>query len=61
MTLTNTAAQPAATSIDLVNPAQACQHLGVTSDELLRLVNEGRVAAYNLAGQIRFRVTDVSR
>lgn len=50
---------PTSTSIDLVNPGQACHHLGVSEDGLLRLVNEGRLGAFNIGGQIRFRLCDV--
>jgi excisionase family DNA binding protein len=46
--------------IDLLTPAQACRQLCISEDGLVELVNSGRLPAFNIAGHIRFRVTDVS-
>ena len=46
-------------AIDLVGPSQACAQLGTDDDGLLKLVNQGQLPAYNLGGNIRFRLTDV--
>jgi len=46
-------------SIDMVNPTQAGEQLRLDQNALLGLVNAGRLPAYNLGGQIRFRVSDV--
>lgn len=50
---------PNLTTIDLMNPAQTCQHLGLTEQGLLDLANRGDLAAYNIGGEIRFRTLDV--
>jgi len=42
-------------TIDLFTPEQACNHLGVQPEFLLRLINQGVLPAYNLGGVIRFR------
>lgn len=47
------------TAIDLVDPAQACEKLGLNEQGLLALVNQGSLPAYNIAGHIRFRMTDI--
>ena len=47
------------TSIDMYTPAQTCSELAVSAVGLLDLVNTGRLAAYNLGGNIRFKVVDV--
>ena len=47
------------TSIDMFTPDQACAALGVTHDVLLDMINSGHLAAYNLGGNIRLKVTHV--
>lgn len=47
------------TPIDMFTPDQACSALGVGHDGLLRLINSGRLAAYDLGGNIRFKVSDI--
>lgn len=47
------------TAIDMFNPYQACESLHTDEADLLHLVNTGRLTAYNLGGNIRFRVSDV--
>lgn len=47
------------TSIDMFTPDQACVELGIVSDVLLNMINSGRLAAYNLGGNIRIKVADV--
>ena len=49
-----------ATAIDMLTPAQTCDQLHLTEDALLGLVNDGRLAAYNLGGSIRFKTLDVA-
>ncbi len=46
-------------SIDMFTPEQAGSVLGVGDDVLLHLINTGRIAAYNLGGNIRIKVADV--
>lgn len=48
-----------ANSIDMYTPAQTCSELAVTETVLLDMVNAGRLGAYNLGGNIRFKVADV--
>ena len=45
--------------VDMFTPAQTCCRLGVSESGLLDLVNTGRLAAYDLGGNIRFKMTDV--
>ena len=49
------------TVIDMLTPEAACARLALDGDAVVALVNEGRLAAYRIAGEIRFRVTDVAR
>ena len=46
--------------IELCDPTAACDLLDVDDDDLLDLVNRGRLAAYDLDGAIRFRVDHVN-
>ena len=48
-----------ATSIDMFTPAQASHKLEIDDQALLALVNSGQLPAYNLDGQIRFKIADV--
>lgn len=43
----------------LLNPSQASIALRVSANELLALVNDGELPAYNLEGLIRFRPDEV--
>ena len=44
----------------LLTPEETAQYLGVTADEVHRLVEQGRLSAYRLGGQfVRFRREDV--
>ncbi len=47
------------TSIDMFTPNQTCRELLVDEPELLDMINDGRLPAYNICGQIRFKVIDV--
>jgi len=47
------------TAIDMFTPEQARLHLGVADDVLLTMINNGQLAAYNLGGNIRLKVSDV--
>lgn len=47
-------------TIDMLDPAQTCRRLSLDERGVLQLVNSGRLPAYNLGGQIRFRVVDVA-
>jgi len=49
-----------ATNIDMLTPSQTCTRLALDEQAILDLVNSGRLPAYNLGGNIRFRDTDVS-
>lgn len=44
----------------LVSTKQACTMLGVTSDRLYRLVDDGVVPAYMIAEDLRFRVAELA-
>lgn len=45
----------------LMTPEEAAQYLGVTTDEVNRLVKQGALSAYRLGGQfVRFRRDDVA-
>lgn len=46
-------------SIDLCTPAQACAALRLDEAAVVGLINKGELAAYNLAGSIRFKVADI--
>lgn len=46
-------------SIRLIDPATTARLLGADAEDLLTLVNNGRLAAYDLGGAIRFRRVDV--
>jgi hypothetical protein len=48
-----------ATSIDMVTPAQVCTLLCLDERDLLDMVNQGQLAAYNIGGEIRFKTIDV--
>lgn len=45
--------------IDMFTPYQACIQLGVTPADLLDLVNDGSLPAYDFGAAIRFRVSEV--
>jgi len=45
--------------IDMFTPAQTCEFLRLDDGAVLDLVNQGRLAAYNLGGHIRFKTSDV--
>ncbi len=47
-------------AIDMFTPAQVCRELVIGESELLDMVNDGRLPAYNLGGHIRFKVVDVA-
>ena len=47
------------TAIDMLDPAETCERLRLDDKGLLDLVNGGRLAAYDLGGNIRFKVADV--
>jgi len=47
------------TSVDMFTPAQTCEFLRLDDTALLGLVNQGRLAAYDLGGHIRFKASDV--
>lgn len=49
-----------ATKIDMFTPAQVGEQLQLDDDAILRLVNSGTLAAYNLGGAIRFKKVDVA-
>ena len=51
--------QPSST-IDMLTPAQTCSQMSLDEQGVLDLVNTGRLAAYNLGGNIRFRASDVA-
>lgn len=55
--LTHHSASPS--TIDMINPAQACAALRVSEATLLEMVNHGDVAAYRLGNTVRFRRTDI--
>ena len=46
-------------NIDMFTPAQTCRELGVADDVLLSMINSGQLAAFNLGGSLRLRVSDV--
>jgi hypothetical protein len=46
--------------IDLVDDRAVTATLGVSRHELCELVDEGRLAAYDLDGNLRFRALDVA-
>ncbi|MEQ8719343.1 MAG: helix-turn-helix domain-containing protein [Acidimicrobiales bacterium] len=46
--------------IDLVDDRAVMATLGVSRHELCELVEEGRLAAYDLGGNLRFRALDVA-
>lgn len=48
-----------ATPIDMLDPAQTAAELRIDGQALLDLVNDGRLPAYDLGGNIRFKVVDV--
>ena len=48
------------TNEDLIDPATACEVLQVQEPELVRMVNEGVVPAYRIAGQVRFRPSELA-
>ena len=48
------------TRIDLCDAADACRELGVDELVLLGLIDRGDLAAYRIAGEIRFRTAEVS-
>ena len=48
-------------SIDMVTPGEVCRRLALSESALIELVNQGRLAAYNLGGHLRFKVRDVRR
>ena len=48
------------TAIDMLTPAQTCSQLRLTEEALLNLINAGELPAYNLGGNIRFKVLDVA-
>lgn len=47
------------TTIDMFTPDQAAVALGIDDASLLDLVNHAHLAAYDLGGDIRFKVADV--
>ena len=47
------------TSIDMVTPAQVCTQLCLDEHDLLDMVNHGKLAAYDIGGEIRFKAIDV--
>ena len=47
-------------TIDMLTPAQTCSQMSLDEQGVLHLVNTGRLAAYNLGGNIRFRASDVA-
>ena len=46
--------------IDLVRPEAVLELLGVDEQDLLELVNQGRLPAYRIDGAIRFRAMEVA-
>ena len=46
-------------SLDMYTPTQTCAELAISEVVLLDMVNSGRLGAYNLGGNIRFKVLDV--
>ncbi len=58
-TTTRTAASQTA-RIAMVTPSQVCQELAFDEQQLLAMVNDGSLPAYDLGGQIRFKAADVA-
>lgn len=56
---TKPTANPTGSSIVMYTPAQTCVALAVSETALIDMVNTGRLSAYNLGGNIRFKVNDV--
>lgn len=50
---------PTVTSIDMFTPARTCELLDLDEAAVIDLVNQGHLPAYNIGGQIRFKVVDV--
>lgn len=48
------------TAIDMLDPAQTCERLHLDDKGLLDLVNSGRLPAYDLDGNVRFKVSEVA-
>ncbi len=44
---------------NLIDPASACQMLGVDQHSLLRGINDGLVPAYCIGGAVRFRPSEL--
>ncbi len=44
---------------NLIGPAAACKMLGLSSDLLLRSINDGIVPAYRIGGVVRFRPSEL--
>jgi len=49
------------TPIDMLTPAQTCDQLGVDEQHMIEMVNGGKLAAYKLGDNIRFKSLDVLR
>lgn len=47
-------------SIDMFTPDQVCRELALDDVQLLALVNDGYLPAYDFEGRIRFRIADVA-
>ena len=52
--------RPTHTAIDMLNPAETCAELQVDECQLLELIEQAKLAAFDLGGEIRFRHCEVA-
>ena len=58
-TTTQTTSTQSIASIDMFTPARTCELLDLDEAGVIELVNQGHLPAYNIGGEIRFKVVDV--